>query len=247
MSFKNYWADLLEIFIESVKVYTNCVYEISQRSESNSVFENQKIEITYKNYSSLDTWATLMKQKLNYSQSVEQEHDTFRYVKNSLEKYGVIRIEFSHIYINVTNDVVPPPPLSNYDLFLAILPVFESFPWGYTIRTFFMITKQRGKISSLNFLCICIIRIWLKLYKYIFMTSLMTLPVYKIGQILKLIYLRQYLNYSVDQNLKMFEMLMAIFLVYSTSNMTSGKKFAASSKWRPFWKFWNIKHSFNLT
>ena len=109
MSFKNYWADLLEIFIESVKVYTNCVYEISQRSESNSVFENQKIEITYKNYSSLDTWATLMKQKLNYSQSVEQEHDTFRYVKNSLEKYGVIRIEFSHIYINVTNDVVPPP------------------------------------------------------------------------------------------------------------------------------------------
>ena len=79
------------------------------------------------------------------------------------------------------------------------------------------------------------------------MTSLMTLPVYKIGQILKLIYLRQYLNYSVDQNLKMFEMLMAIFLVYSTSNMTSGKKFAASSKWRPFWKFWNIKHSFNLT
>ena len=25
------------------------------------------------------------------------------------------------------------------------------------------------------------------------------------------------------------------------------KKFVASSKWRPFWKFWNIKHSFNLT
>ena len=96
-----------------------------------------------------------MKQKLNYSQSVEQEHDNFRYVKNSLEKYGVIRIEFSRIYINVTNDIVPPP-LSNYDLFLAFLPVFESFPRGYTIRTFFMITKQRAKISSLNFLCICI-------------------------------------------------------------------------------------------
>ena len=111
-----------------------------------------------------------------------------------------------------------------------------------------MITKQRAKISSLNILCICIIRLWLQLYEYIFMTLLMTSPGHKIGQILKLIYLRQYLNYSVDQKLKMLEMLMAIFLVYSTSGITSGKKkFVASSKWLPFWKFWNIKHSFNLT
>ena len=42
------------------------------------------------------------------------------------------------------------------------------------------------------------------------MTSLMTSPGHKIGQILKLIYLRQYLNCSVDQKLKMSEMLMAI-------------------------------------
>ena len=90
--------------------------------------------------------------------------------------------------------------------------------------TFFMITKQRAKISSLNFLCICIIRLWLQLYEYIFMTSLMTSPGHKIGQILKLIYLRQYLNYSVDQKLKMSEMLTAIFLVYSPSGITSGKK-----------------------
>ena len=75
----------------------------------------------------------------------------------------------------------------------------------------------------------------------------MTSPGHKIGQILKLIYLRQYLNYSVDQKLKMSEMLMAIFLVYSTSRITSGKKSLSGSKWRPFWKFWNIKHSFNLT
>ena len=92
------------------------------------------------------------------------------------------------------------------------------------IITFFMITKQRAKISSLNFLCICIIRLWLHLYEYIFMTSLMTSPGHKIGQILKLIYLRQYLNDSVDQKLKMSEMLMAIFLVYSPSGITSGKK-----------------------
>ena len=51
------------------------------------------------------------------------------------------------------------------------------------------------------------------------MTSLMTSPGNKIGQILKLIYLRQYLSYSVDQILKMSEMFMAIFLVYSTSGI----------------------------
>ena len=56
------------------------------------------------------------------------------------------------------------------------------------------------------------------------MTSLITSPGHKIGQIFKLIYLRQYLNYSVDQKLKMSEMLMAIFLVYSLYGITSGKK-----------------------
>ena len=79
------------------------------------------------------------------------------------------------------------------------------------------------------------------------MTPLMTSTGHKIGQILKLIYLRQYLSYSVDQKLKMSEMLLAIVLVYSTSGIISGKKCLSSSIWRPFWKFWSIKHSFNLT
>ena len=56
------------------------------------------------------------------------------------------------------------------------------------------------------------------------MTSLMTSQDHKVGQILKLIYLLQYLSYSIDQKLKMSEMLMAIFLVCSTSRITSGKK-----------------------
>ena len=56
------------------------------------------------------------------------------------------------------------------------------------------------------------------------MTSLMTSPGHKIGQILKLIHLHQYLHYSVDQKLKMSDMLMAIFLVYSTFGIISGKK-----------------------
>ena len=52
----------------------------------------------------------------------------------------------------------------------------------------------------------------------------MTSPGHKIGQILKLIY------YSVDQKLKMSEMLMAIFLVYSPSGITSGKKVCGELK-----------------
>ena len=56
------------------------------------------------------------------------------------------------------------------------------------------------------------------------MTSLMMSQGHKVGQILKLLYLRQYLGYSVDQKLKMSEMLMASFLVCSTSGITSGKK-----------------------
>ena len=115
------------------------------------------------------------------------------------------------------------------------------------ITTFF-ITYKRAKISSLNFLCIGIMSLWLQLYKYIFMTSLMTSPGNKIGQILQLIYLRQYLSYSVDQILKMSEMLMAIFLVYSTSGVTSGKKSLSRAQYGGHFEiFLNIKHSFNLT
>ena len=62
------------------------------------------------------------------------------------------------------------------------------------ITTFFMITKKTAKISSLKFLCIGIMRLWLQLYKYIFMTPLMTSPGHKICQIFKLIYLRQYFS-----------------------------------------------------
>ena len=97
-------------FLGSVKVYTHCVCEISQRSESNCTFENQKIEITCENYSSLNTWVTLMKQKLNYSHYVEQEQDIFRYVKNSELTRKIRRHSdwIFHIYISVTNGIVPP-------------------------------------------------------------------------------------------------------------------------------------------
>ena len=105
------------------------------------------------------------------------------------------------------------------------------------ITSFFMITKTRAKILSLNFLCICIMIIWLQLYKYIFMTSFMTSPGHKIGQILKLIYLLQYFSYSVDQKLKISEMLTAIVLLYSTSGITSGKKSCGAEIGGHFEKF----------
>ena len=41
---------------------------------------------------------------------------------------------------------------------------------------------------------------------------------------LKLIYPRQYLSYSVDQKLKISEILIAIILVYPTSGTSSSKK-----------------------
>ena len=72
------------------------------------------------------------------------------------------------------------------------------------------------------------------------MTSSMTSPGHKVGQILKSIYLRQYLSYSVDQKLKMSEMLMAIFLVYSTSGITSGKKVCLELKMAAILK--NLKY-----
>ena len=62
------------------------------------------------------------------------------------------------------------------------------------ITTFFMITRKRAKVSSSNFLCVSIMRLWLHLYRYMLMMSLMTSPGHKVGQILKLIYLLQYLS-----------------------------------------------------
>ena len=72
------------------------------------------------------------------------------------------------------------------------------------------------------------------------MTSLMTSQDHKVGQILKLIYLLQYLSYSSDQKLKMSEMLMAIFLVYSTSGIISGKKVCRELKMAAILK--NLKY-----
>ena len=69
------------------------------------------------------------------------------------------------------------------------------------------------------------------------MLSLMTSPGHKIGQILKLVYFRQYLSYSVDQKLKMSQMLMAIFLVYSTSGMIFGEKVCRELKMAAILKF----------
>ena len=128
LSLKNYWTDLLEFFfIESVKVCIHCVCEISQRSELNCIYENQKIEMIYKNCSSLNTLATLMKQILNYSEYVEQEVDIFRYIKNS-EPTWEIRCHSDWIFPHLHQQFAPPPPPFELCFVSSHLPVFESFP-----------------------------------------------------------------------------------------------------------------------
>ena len=72
---------------------------------------------------------------------------------------------------------------------------------------------------------------------HVLMTASMTSPGHKVGQIFEL------RHGSKAQNIGYAN---GFLLVYSTSGITSGKKFVASSNWRTFWKFWNIKHSFNL-
>ena len=46
------------------------------------------------------------------------------------------------------------------------------------------------------------------------MTSMMTSPGHEAGQSLKLLYLRQYFSYSVNQKLKISKILKGILLAY---------------------------------
>ena len=55
---------------------------------------------------------------------------------------------------------------------------------------------------------------------------------HKVGQILKCMYLRQYFSYRIYQKLKISGWYIQLPV----------KKFVATSKWRPFWKFRNIEH-----
>ena len=51
----------------------------------------------------------------------------------------------------------------------------------------------------------------------------------KISQTFELQWLCQYLSKIIDQKIKMSQMLMAIFVAYSTSSFTAGKKIVATS------------------
>ena len=84
--------------------------------------------------------------------------------------------------------------------------------------------KKRAMISSVNFLCIGIMGLWLYLYKYVFITSLMASPGHKVGNFSKLMYSHQYFSWSVDQKLQLSEILMAFLVGYSTSGITFSKK-----------------------
>ena len=64
---------------------------------------------------------------------------------------------------------------------------------------------------------------------------------------LKLIYLCHYFRYSIDQNSKYWKCWWLSCWHIQLLVSLPVKKFVATSKWCPFWKFWNIKHSFNFT
>ena len=81
-------------------------------------------------------------------------------------------------------------------------------------------------------------------------TSLMTSPGHKEGRILKLHISVNICARASIQSSKYRKLLLPSFWNYYYIQLPVSlplKKFVAKGKRRPFWKFWNIKHSFNLT
>ena len=79
------------------------------------------------------------------------------------------------------------------------------------------------------------------------MTSSITSPGHKVCQILK-----SYISVNIcarasinSSKYRKCSWLPSWYIQFPVSLPV--EKSVASSKWRPFWKFWNIKHSFNLT
>ena len=139
-------------------------------------------------------------------------------VCRELNKAAILKFFKYQTQFNLTTDMKTSSQIMPIKVFFMMMASSMTSQGGLQfgslnsfITTCFMITKNRAKIPSLNFLCISIMRLWLHLDKDIFMTSLMTSPDHKVSQILKLISVHQYLRYSVDQKLKMSEILMAIF------------------------------------
>ena len=76
------------------------------------------------------------------------------------------------------------------------------------------------------------------------MTSPMTSPGHKVGQILKLLYLHNISARALTKISKYRKCSWFSYWYIQLPVLLPVKKFVASSKWRPFW---HIKHSFNLT
>ena len=72
-------------------------------------------------------------------------------------------------------------------------------------------------------------------------------PGRKVGQILKWIYLVNILTRASIKNSEYRKFQWLSFWYIQLSVSLTVKMFLASSKWRPFRKFWNMKRGFNLT
>ena len=78
------------------------------------------------------------------------------------------------------------------------------------------------------------------------MTSSMMSLCHKVGQILKLIYINIWARASIKSS--KYRKCWWLYFWYIEHPLSLYlKRFVASSKWRPFKKKWNMKHSFNLT
>ena len=90
-------------------------------------------------------------------------------------------------------------------------------------------------------------RLCLHLYKSVFMTSLMTSPYHKVCQFLKLMYPHEYSARDSIKSSKYWKYSWLSCWYIPLPVLYQVKMFVATSKWRTFWKFWNIKHGFNLS
>ena len=84
------------------------------------------------------------------------------------------------------------------------------------------ISQEQIVRSSPNLVHIWNLELWRDLLFLVLMTSLMTSSGPKVGQILKLPYLSQFLSYSVETKTEMQRWLWDIILLWLTSGVTSG-------------------------
>ena len=137
--FKNYWTDLLEIFTESAKVYSHCVYEISKQSE-------KLLKILAPLILGLQWW-----NKAELKLVCGAITGYFLYFK-IFELTMEIRChsDKNFQYLHQRHQWSLPPPLSYFVLVASYLSVFGSFPTYILVNFDMSALSERSFISLLQ-------------------------------------------------------------------------------------------------